>query len=228
MGLDGAKKWYAGAALASVLVLVAGWMLLVSPQRSTADDLTAQAETQVQANVASQQKIDALKAQYTNLPSLQKELALVTTHLPQSANMPSLIRSLSQAAARSGVKLQAVTPTNPTPLTTSATATATGSLSAPGQVNAIGVTLQISGPFANTRLFLSSLEAMPRSFLVTGLAITRDQKSAGTVTAGAAPGSLTSTITGRVFMANPGLPAAAAATTTSTTTTNAAAPAANG
>ncbi|MDA8437223.1 MAG: type 4a pilus biogenesis protein PilO [Actinomycetales bacterium] len=227
MRLDGAKKWYAGAALASVLVLVAGWLLLLSPQRATADDLAAQADSQVVANQASQAKIDALKAQYTNLPSLQKELALVTTHLPQAANMPSLIRTLSQAAARSGVTLKALTPTNPTPLTTSATGVQSGSLSAPGQVNAIGVTLQISGPFANTRLFLSSLEAMPRAFLVTGLAITRDQNT-GTVTSKAAPGSLSSTITGRVFMANPGLPAAAVATTTSTTTTNAAAPAANG
>ncbi len=228
MRLDGAKKWYAGAALASVLVLVVGWMLLVSPQRSTADDLALQAESQVSANQASQAKIDALKAQYTNLPSLQKELALVTTHLPQAANMPSLIRTLSQAAAKSGVTLKGLTPTNPTPLTTTTTGGQSGSLSAPGQVNAIGVTLQISGPFANTRLFLSSLEAMPRSFLVTGLTITRDQPGTGTVTSSAAPGSLSSTITGRVFMANPGLPAAAVATTTSTTTTNAAAPAANG
>lgn len=226
MQLDGAKKWYLGAALASVLVLVAGWFLIVSPQQSTAADIGVQADTQDAANQASQAKIDALKAQYTNLPALQNELALVTTHLPQAANMPSLIRTLSQAAARSGVTLKSMTPTNPVPLSGTSATGQPGGLSAPGQVNVIGVTLQISGPFANTRLFLSSLEAMPRAFLVTGLAIARDQGStSGTQTV--APGTLASTITGRVFMANPGLPAAAAATTTSTST-NAAAAAANG
>ena len=219
MRLDGAKKWYAGAALASVLVLVAGWMLLVSPQQSNAAAIGVQADSQEAANQASQAKIDALKAQYTNLPAMQNELALVTTHMPQSANMPSLIRTLSQAATKSGVALKSMTPTNPVPL--SGGSGQPGGLSAPGQVNVIGVTLQISGPFANTRLFLSNLEAMPRAFLVTGLAISRDQ-GAGTTSA---PGTLLSTITGRVFMANPGLPAAAAASTTST---NAAAPAANG
>jgi hypothetical protein len=119
-----------------------------------------------------------------------------------------------------------MTPTNPVPLAGTSATGQPGGLSAPGQVNVIGVTLQISGPFANTRLFLSSLEAMPRAFLVTGLAIARDQGT-GSGTTTVAPGSLTSTITGRVFMANPGLPAAAAATTTSTST-NAAAAAANG
>ena len=219
MQLDSAKKWYLGAALASVLVLVAGWFLLVSPQQSNAAAIGVQADSQEAANQASQAKIDALKAQYTNLPALQNELALVTTHMPQSANMPSLIRTLSQAATKAGVALKSMTPTNPSPL--AGTSGQPGGLSAPGQVNVIGVTLQISGPFANTRLFLSNLEAMPRAFLVTGLAISRDSGSGTT----AAPGSLASTITGRVFMANPGLPAAAAASTTST---NAAAPAANG
>jgi len=221
MQLDGAKKWYGAAVLASVLVLVAGWMLLVSPQRSNAADIAVQADDQVAANQATQSTIDALKAQYTNLPTLQNQLALVTTRLPQTASMPSLIRALSQAATSSGVVLSTVTPTNPTPLGSASAAAVSGGLSAPGQVNAIGVTMQISGRFANTRLFLSSLEAMPRAFLVTGLSISRDQ-SAGSGTASAPAGSLTSTITGRVFMANPGLPATAAAATTtgSTTATN--------
>jgi Tfp pilus assembly protein PilO len=222
MRLDGAKKWYAAAALASVLVLVTGWFLLVSPQRQSADDIAAQADSQVAANVSTQAKIDALKAQYTNLPTLQKQLALVQTHLPQTPGMPSLIRNLSQAATASGVKLLTVTPATPSPLVTSAAPTSptgTSALAAPGQVNVIPVTLNVVGPFANTRLFLSSLESMPRSFLVTGLTIVRGKGGAGTGTTSGAPGGLTTTVTGRVFTANPGLPAAAAASTTSTSGT---------
>jgi hypothetical protein len=228
MRLDGAKKWYAAAALASVLVLVAGWFLLVSPQRQSADDIAVQADTQAASNEVLQTKINALKVQYANLPTLQKQLAVVHTHMPQTPNMPGLLRNLSAAATAAGVKLVSVTPANPTAL---AGASQTGKqaesgLSAPGGVQVIGMTVTVSGPFANTRLFLTSLEAMPRSFLVTGLAIARDtQPSSGATapTTAKVANTLTTTITGRVFKVNPGLPTAAVAKTTSGTASTTAA-----
>ncbi len=220
MRIDSAIKWYAASAMASVLVLLAGWFLLVSPQRQNADDIGVQADAQVATNAVTQTKIDALKAEYTNLPTLQKQLAVVQTHMPQTANLPGLLRNLSAAATASGVKLVSVTPTPPAPLSAAAStgAQAASGVSAPGSVQVIVVSLVVSGPFANTRLFLTTLEAMPRSFLVTGLTIARDSaSSAGS--AGAATvkvgNPLTTTITGRVFQANPGLPTAAVASTTS-------------
>ena len=216
MRLDGAKKWYAAAALASVLVLVAGWFLLVSPQRQNADAIGAQADSQLAQNQVTQAKIDQLKAEYTNMPALQQQLALLQTHMPQTPNMPALLRSLSQAATSAGVKLLSVTPSTPTPLAGTSPAQgapaqgAAAALATPGQVDVVGVALQISGPFANTRLFLSSLEAMPRSYLVTGLSITRANASSATTVA---PGTLMTTVTGRVFTANPTLTAAAATST---------------
>jgi hypothetical protein len=169
-----------------------------------------------------QTKINALKVQYANLPTLQKQLAIVQTHMPQTANLPGLLRNLSTAATAAGVKLISVTPANPTPLGASAQSgkVTDSGLTSPGGVQIIGVTLTVSGPFANTRLFLTSLEAMPRSFLVTGLAITRDTagasggSSGSTTTTTKVGNTLTTTVTGRVFKANPGLPAAAVATTT--------------
>jgi hypothetical protein len=114
------------------------------------------------------------------------------------------------------VKLISVTPANPTPLGAAATTgkqTDSG-LSAPGSVQVIGVTLTISGPFANTRLFLTNLEAMPRSFLVTGLAIGRDTGGSSTTSTTTAKvgNPLTTTITGRVFKANAGVAAAVGTT----------------
>jgi type IV pilus assembly protein PilO len=205
--------------MASVLVLLAGWFLLVSPQRQSAQDIGAQAEAQVAGNAVTQTKIDALKVQYANLPTLQKQLAVVQTHMPETANLPGLLRNLSAAATAAGVKLISVTPAAPSPLGTAAQSgkASDSGLSAPGGVQVIGVTLTVSGPFANTRLFLTTLEAMPRSFLVTGLAIARGTagqsgSSSGTTTT--KPGNtLTTTITGRVFKANPGLATAAVAST---------------
>lgn len=223
MRLDGAMKWYGAAALASVLVLVAGWFLLVSPTRASADDVAAQAETQQAANTAMQNKIDALKAQYKDLPNLQQQLSSIQVKLPQSPQVPALIRTLSTTSTKAGVTLLAFTPSNPTPLGTGAgTASATGApdLAAAGQVNVIPVTMQVRGDFANVKLFLSSLESLPRAVLVTGINISRAGDAASASTSTAVQGSLTVTVTAKVFSANPGI-----AAPTTTTTSTAAAPA---
>jgi Tfp pilus assembly protein PilO len=221
MRLDGAKKWYVAAGLASIVVLVAGWFLLVSPQQSTASDIAAQADNQVTANQATQAKIDALKLQYKDLPTLQQQLALIGTRVPQTPNLPRLLRDLSKLAKSSGVVLTTVTPSNPAPLgaaANGAAATGGGGLASPGQVNFIGVSVQITGPFANTRLFVSGLEAMPRAFLVTGLSIARNSDGTSGTTTSGAPGSLQTTINGRIFVANPGTPAPAAIGSATTAT----------
>lgn len=224
MRLDGAKKWYLAAALASVLVLVGGWFLLVSPQRQQADDVAAQADQQRAANALMQTKIDSLKAEYTNLPSLQQQLALVQSHMPQTPSEPALLRSLSQAAASAGVQLTSVSPATPTSLAApSGTQQAQAATSSTGgQVQVMNVAIEVKGLFANTRLFMSNLEALPRSVIVTNLQIARDQQAG---TQGIPPGTLDTTISARVFTLNPASATAAAVTTTNA---NAAAPAANG
>ena len=60
MRIDTTTKWYGGAALAAVLVLVAGYFLLVAPARSNADEITAAAQAQEDANKALQLRIDGL------------------------------------------------------------------------------------------------------------------------------------------------------------------------
>jgi Tfp pilus assembly protein PilO len=219
MRFDGPVKWYAAAAVASVLVLLAGWFLLVSPQNATAADLSAQAESQVQANQQTEAKIAALKAQYKNLPTLQKQLAVAQTHLPPTPQLPALLRQLSAAAKGAGVTLKSVSPGTPTPLDASPIPAKSGDAAAASEVNVIPVTIMIEGPFANVRLFLSKVESMPRSVLVTGVTITR-VTATGAGSGPTTPGNvLTTNITARVFSANPDIAPVA-------TTTSSAAPAA--
>jgi Tfp pilus assembly protein PilO len=214
---DKARLWYLGAAVTSILVLVAGWFLLVSPQHDTADELTTQAESVEAANVATTAQIASLKAQYKDLPALEQQLAAMRQRIPNTANMPSVIRSISTSASKSGVALTEFTPGGPAPLVVDAQDSA--SLQAPGQVNMYPVSLTFSGRFANVRLFLNSLEGQQRSFLVTGVEIKRTEANGSTEVA---PGTLDVTVTGRVFTANPGMPTVkkpAATDTTAASTT---------
>lgn len=221
MKLNGAVKWYAAAGLASLLVLVAGWFLLVSPQQTNASEIAAQAEGQVASNEVTQHKIDALKAEFANLPTLQQQLAKAQQKLPATPQLPALLRSMSTTATKAGVVLKSVSPSAPQPLAAGAQqgATSSAALAAPGSVNVIPVTIMVQGNFANVRLFLSSLEAMPRSVLVTGVSIVRSTASTTGSTATAGGNQLTATVTARVFSANPGAAAPAAPTTTTAATT---------
>jgi len=213
MRIDGPVKWYGAAGLASMLVLVAGWLLLVSPQRGTADDLSAQADSQVQANQVAEAQVAALKEQYKTFPTLQEQLALAQTHLPQTPQLPSLLRQLDAAAASAGVTLNSVSPGAPTPL--SAAVPGGASAGGAGQLNVIPLSIAINGGFANTRLFIADLEALPRSLLVTGLSIARSTGSttgSTTAVASSAANPLATTLTARVFSSTPTAPSVTSTT----------------
>ena len=69
---------------------------------------------------------------------------------------------------------------------------------AAGQVNDIPLNIGIQGNFANIKAFLTGIESMPRSVLVTGLTITRN--NAGSAAKG---DELVGSIAGHVFSQNP-------------------------
>jgi Tfp pilus assembly protein PilO len=203
MDIGVAQKWYAGAAVASIGVLAGGYFLLVSPQQSNASDIATQTQVVASSNVATEAQIATLKAQYADLPSLQSQVAVIRNRLPQTPNEPTLLRSLSALATSSGVVLTTVQAQTPTPMVAGVTSgTATSALGAPGQVSQLPLSITVTGTFTNTRLFLNGLESMPRAMLVTGLDISRDSSTA-TVN------NISTVVTARVFMANPGYTAPA-------------------
>lgn len=199
------RKWSALTAVAVVLVLVAGWFLLISPKRSEAADLTASAEQVTAENQTLQTQIATLQAQQKELPKWQAELAEIRTQLPPSPALPGLIRTLSDEADRAGVELVSLTPN--TPITYGATSEA----GLAGEALAgLDVQLQVSGGYFEIQQFVNNLERMERVMLVLGLTMAEggdDTEPSGT---------LAGTVTGRVFLVPP---AGTTATTTATTTT---------
>ena len=214
MAITVAQRWYAGAAAASLGVLAAGYFLLVSPQQSNASDLTAQAATVEQANVAAQHQVDALKAEYQDLPALQSQVAAIRTRLPQTPEEPTLLRTISALAKSSGVKLASLGVQTPVPVG----AAAAGG----GQVTQLPLSLDITGSFANTRLFLNGVESMQRSMMVTAISINRaSANGAATATAGTQVDGIHTVITARVFMASaPSTPTVGTATAAGTGATS--------
>jgi type IV pilus assembly protein PilO len=221
--MDKLKQYLVFTVLACVFVLAAGWFLLVSPKRSEAADLHTQAAGQVSANAQLETQLAVLKAQAKDLPKQKAKLAAVAAKIPDNPALPALIRSLTAAAKSAGIELVTVTPGQPTAVTGAAAPAAptaptgaAGSQSASqpavagaGQLAQIQLTLSVAGGYFQVEQFVAQLENLPRAMRINNLALApgaNPVKPGAAAVDGAAPaptndGTLTTTITGQVFMA---------------------------
>jgi Tfp pilus assembly protein PilO len=240
------RQWSVFTAVAVIVVLLAGWFLLVKPQSSKTSSLKAQAASQEQSNQLLQTTIAQLQTEERQLPQQQQALQKFATQVPSDAAEPTVIRQLSAAAAGAGVDLVSMTPGAATLVTTSGTVPGSSTLStAPttsGQLLQLPLTLGITGTYPNVESFFQSLEKLPRALLVTGWSLCPDGGPAalaggGSISCSAPstpsnktlpPNAIGGTLSAIVFYAPPVgttvAPAAPTATTTAPTTTTTPAP----
>jgi Tfp pilus assembly protein PilO len=215
------RQWTMGTAAIVVLILLAGWFLLISPKRASAAEIQASTVTQEATNVTLASQLEALKVQKAGLPAEEAKLATIRQQIPDNPALPPLIRELSSLAKKSGVTLQLVAPATPTPNTspavTPAGPPATGVVP---QLQTVGLNINFLGTYSNVELFLNHLEMLKRSFLVTGI-----QMNPGTATTNGVSNSGSPTLAvimqARVFNVSTigvaptaGAPSAPASTTT--------------
>jgi Tfp pilus assembly protein PilO len=211
-------------AVAVVAILAAGWFLLVSPKRGEASELQASTVSQKEANSRLQSQIEMLQAQQADLPKKRAELASIGRQIPDNPALPTLIRSLTAASRQVGVSLDSMSPAVPVPMvdpaltapvappsatsgtneSNTADATAEESTPAPAAPAAVPpslyqvpLTVKMTGSFFELEQFISKLEGLKRSFLVTGFSL--GAASGETAT----QGDLELTLQGRVFLAPP-------------------------
>jgi Tfp pilus assembly protein PilO len=124
------RKIPRGAAIAmivggDIVLLLMGWFLLVSPQRSTAKSIARSvAATQVQI-VEAQKPLTQKTAQ---APPKQPEIRTAYLYklskaMPMTQDMPNLLLELSDVVRKSGVQLSSMSPGAPDPTTGSSSIT---------------------------------------------------------------------------------------------------------
>ena len=213
--MDKLKQWIAFTVVGVLVVLAAGWFLLVSPKRSEAADIALQATEKQSANQGLQTKLALLKSQAKGLPAQQAKLAVVAAKIPDNPALPALIRALDAAAASADVELVSLAPAAPAALAAAPVAApvAAGSPVAPAPtLQQIALSINVVGGYFQVEQFLDRLENLQRAFKVNGFTLSPGANPLKVSTAGGAvkqPGkTLTATITGQVFL----VPAAVAAT----------------
>ena len=187
------RKWALGTALLTVLILVAGWMLLIAPKRAEAAELRDAAAAQRSTNAASQIRLEELEAKALNLPAIRARLAAVRSRLPADAALPDLVRSLQDAAQDSGLDLRGVVPSVPELMTAAPTDPA-APVANSEQLYAIPVTVTLGGRYSGVSAFVNALEEMTRSFQVTGFTLGADGAQGGS------SGAVALTVQGRVYV----------------------------
>jgi Tfp pilus assembly protein PilO len=196
------RQWSILTGVGVLTVFVAGWFLLVSPQRSSATDLRTQAATQQQANATLQSQVSQLQQQKNGLPEQQRLLEQIAAKVPNSPALPVLIRQLTTAARASGVDLVSLAPSTPAPVTAAvpvAATTGTAAAAAPAPLMQIPLTIQVDGSYFNIESFFREVEHLSRAMLVTEFSLTPNTSAAGGAAPAEAPGFITGQIKATVF-----------------------------
>lgn len=218
--MDKLKQWVTIAVLASVVLLAAGWFLLISPKKGEAADLRTEAAAQVSANAVLETQLSVLRTQAKELPKKQSELAAVAAKIPDNPSLPALIRALTEASTSAGVDFVSVTPGQPVlpvaaPVQATAPEPATAQTTpqvpvapvaggAAGGLATIPLAINVVGDYFDIAQFTNNLENLPRAMRVMDLTLAPGTSPTApkTSTATADDGrSLSTTLNGSVFMA---------------------------
>jgi Tfp pilus assembly protein PilO len=160
------KKAIAIAAAVSV-VLVGIWYIAIFSKQSkslhTAHIQVAAANSQAAGLRAD---IAVLQQEKAQLPAATSKLDVLKLALPNTPALDKLIDDVNAAAAQSGVDWQNVSQTKPA---TFAAATPQGAGAYPGGMQAVNVSMQVSGGYKQVTDFVSKLMTISRLLTVTSV-----------------------------------------------------------
>ena len=127
-----------------ILLLLMGWVLLVSPQRSTAKSIARSVQaTEAQIIEARKPVVQPKAAKPPTQPEIKTAyLYKLSKAMPMTQDMPNLLLELSQVVRNSGVQLTSLSPAPPDPSGTT------------------GVTLAVTGDFYSVTDLLYRLRGL--------------------------------------------------------------------
>ncbi len=148
-------------AVAASVVLVGIWYVAIFSHQSKSihtANMAAAASNQQAATLRSQ--IQVLEREKADLPAATAKLTTLKAALPDNPELDKLIDQINEAAVKTGVDWQTLTPTKPaTYSATSAQAVAGGF---PGGMQAVTVGMQVNGTYPQVTAFVTKLMGISR------------------------------------------------------------------
>ncbi|MCC6856437.1 MAG: hypothetical protein IT189_10300 [Microbacteriaceae bacterium] len=198
------RLWIFGAVLASIAIVVLGWVVGISPKLAEGDAAATQRQNVDSQNLAQEQANVLLKEQFSKIKTYQDELKKLQVSVPASAALDVFSDQIVTDAAANGLILTNLTSleaavyggsvdptaaTNPDTVkpeeSTAADPNAPAAGLNPSLTNrffTIGVSLKVTGGADQIFTFAKGLQGDKRLFLVTDIQFTTDGEPGATIT----------------------------------------------
>jgi Tfp pilus assembly protein PilO len=200
------RLWIGGGAVVIVLLVLAGYFLLIKPKYDEADAVRGQTETSDVRLITLRRRLAELKEQRSKLAEFKSTLKTNQAALPADSGVPDFLRQLQASSDQVGVSVNGMSVNVPEPVPAAGSPT----------VYALPITVAVEGPADHLEEFVSQLQdVQPRAVLIesANLSPKGGDDSADSTSAGAA--SLSLSLSLKAFVAPP-----AGAGTPRITTTN--------
>lgn len=206
---------FALVGVATVLVLLLGWMVLLGPKQKQISNISSKTAA-VRQQIADNITRAATARSASSVPTIKvADVYKLTTAMPSITDMPDLLLELDQTAASAGVSLDSITPGQPTS-STNGYSTINIALSATGNFYSLTDLLYRLRNLVYVRS--GALQANGRIFSITGVTLTPGDS---TITAQI---SLVTYVYGSTSSAPAATATPGATTSTTTTSTTATTP----
>jgi len=150
--------WLIGGLLAAVLLVTAGWFLLISPKFAQADDVRTQADGASLQLMKLNKEVATLAALEKKKGTYVAQLRAKQAALPTSYDVPAFVRQLQDSGNALNVDISGITVGSPAK---------SGTVS---DVVELPITLAAQGSPANLSRFLTKLQTgQPRAILISSV-----------------------------------------------------------
>ncbi len=173
MTLSPTRLWTIGAAVVAALLVLVGWMVLISPQLDTASASRDEAQRTTESNDLLRARLAVLAEDHANIATLQAELDALHAQFPTSLELSDFVRRLAALATESGASVQSVARSEPAAREDVET------------VWEVPVSLTVTGTHDQILAYIERLQGVDdRLFLVSGLTLSTgtDESMTGAVT----------------------------------------------
>lgn len=192
MRLTRTTAWVGGAALLALVLAAATWLLLVGPRQQLAADLQEQTASTAAQNELLTAQVRRLEEQLGDVPTTRAAVAALREQVPADAQLPALLRQVTELSELAGADLTGVTPTEPaevpadvagaapadpaaaapTDAPVDGAAPAPGGAAVPGGVQVVPVAVTATGSFAELQELLRLVQVeLPRALLVRSVSL---------------------------------------------------------
>ncbi|WIM97416.1 type 4a pilus biogenesis protein PilO [Actinoplanes oblitus] len=160
-GLRSDRIWLFGGLALVVLLIVAGWFVMIKPKYAEASDMRGQVEDATTQFAQLRKRLADLKADNENLPEYQADKARYEKALPTADSIPAFLRQLQTLGSTLKVDVSAYT------------ASARSTSAVVSTVEELPISLNATGRVADISKFVDALQnTQPRAVLIRSAVLT--------------------------------------------------------